>query len=114
MLKDVSVNKVFWGAILLVLNPAFSETAESDGSFYGRSGAGTFSINDIAFSSSATAYGVTVTAVGDFTFEPGYSMSGAVGYRINKNLGVELELGYSYSEYDEISLNATIIPPSTE
>ena len=109
MLKDVSVNKVFWVAILLVLNPAFSETAESDGFFYGRIGAGTFSINDIAFSSSATAYGVTVTAAGDLSFDTGYSASGAVGYRINKNLDAELELGYAESEYDQVkgTLNAT-------
>ena len=113
MLKDVSGNKVFWVAILLVLNPAFSETAESDGSFYGRIGAGTFSINDIAFSSSATAYGITVTATGDLSFDTGYSMSGAVGYRINKNLDVELELGYSYSEYDDVSLSGSVTSSGT-
>jgi len=113
MIKAVSVNKVFWAAIFLVLNPAFSEAAESDGSFYGRIGAGTFSINDVSFSGSSTAYGVTVTAAGDFTFEPGYSMSGAVGYRINKNLDVELELGYAYSEYDDVSLSGSVTSSGT-
>lgn len=97
----------------VVASPAFSEENKAlseDGNVYGRVGVGFLSINDVDFSSSAAAYGVTVSANGTLKFGTGYAASGAVGFKVADNLDAEVELGYSKSSYDRITgnLNATV------
>ena len=59
-------------------------------------------LTDVGFSSSASAYGVTVTAKGDFTFDNGPSISGTAGYIVDDLLRTEFEFGYSEWDYDQV------------
>jgi opacity protein-like surface antigen len=77
---------------------------------YVRLQGGALLLNDIGFSASASAYGATVTAAGELTFDPGYSVGGSVGYAFNKFIAAEAEFGYSRVEYDKVqgTLSATV------
>jgi opacity protein-like surface antigen len=79
--------------------------AQEKNNFYFRLQPGAMIINDVGFSSSASAYGVTVSANGEFTFEPGVAVAGAVGYKISDVLSLEGELGYATAEYDTVEGN---------
>jgi len=74
---------------------------------------GAFVINDVGFSSSANAFGVTVTATGNYTFETGTSVLGALGYRVTDALTLEGELGYAKASYDTIDGTLTATAGST-
>lgn len=74
---------------------------------YARLGAGALVLNDIDFSASAAAYGITLTANGTFSFDPGAAATGAIGYRYNRWIAFEGELGYGSASYDKVSGNFT-------
>lgn len=74
---------------------------------YARLGVGALALNDIDFSSTGSAYGITLTADGSFSFDPGAAATGAIGYRYNRWLAFEGELGYGTASYDSVSGNFT-------
>jgi opacity protein-like surface antigen len=95
-------------ALATVLFTSNSYAAEKN-PFYFRLQPGAVIINDVDFSSSASGYGITVTADGSFTFEPGMTVAGAVGYKLSDMVSIEGELGYANAEYDAVegTLSAT-------
>jgi len=88
---------------------AAKAAGEKSGAFF-RLQPGAILFNDIGFSAAASAYGVTVTASGNFTFDPGYGVTGALGYQFNEFVSIEGEVGYGVVEYNNVegNLNATV------
>jgi opacity protein-like surface antigen len=110
-LKLFFCSLIFSGITLtLQSNPTI---AQEDEKLYFRLQPGVFLINDIGFSQSASGYGVTVTANGNYTFEAGTSLLGAIGLRMTDVLTLEGELGYSQADYENIEGTLTATAGST-
>ena len=74
----------------------------NDGKWYGSINTGVAILNDIDFSAAASGGGITVTAAGSYSFDPGASFGGALGYVISDFVRTELELGFENIEHDKI------------
>ena len=93
-----------WSAAQAAENVALGK----DGGMYGRLGLGYLQINDVDFSSSSSAYGISVSANGSYSFDAGVSVSGAVGTHLTQYLRGEVELGYAAADYDKLSGALTV------
>ena len=78
-----------------------SNPAKNNG-WYGSLQTGALVLDDVGFSSNAFAYGLTVDAAGEFSFDPGMFVSGVLGVSLSKFASLESELSYSKVAYDEI------------
>ncbi len=77
------------------------------GKIYGRLGGGGLMLNDVAFAGSSSSGGITYTANGSYSFDLGVAAAGSVGYRYNRWIAFEGELGYGKVSYDTVSGNFT-------
>jgi opacity protein-like surface antigen len=92
--------------IIFTYSSAVADTPvfkSNDGKWYGSINAGVSILNDIAFSTSASGRGFTVSAAGAYTFDNAAGISGALGYVINDFVRTEIELGYQNINYDKIT-----------
>ena len=97
--------------VLFTYTSAVADTPvfkSNDGKWYGSINAGVAILNDIDFSAAASGGGVTVTAAGSYSFDPGASFGGALGYVINDLVRTEFELGYQNLEYDKIKISGDV------
>ena len=97
--------------VLFAYSSAVADTPvfkSNDGKWYGSINAGVAILNDIDFSAAASGGGVTVTAAGSYSFDPGASFGGSLGYVINDLVRTELELGYQKLDYDKIKISGNV------
>ena len=97
--------------VLFAYSSAVADTPvfkSNDGKWYGSINAGIAILNDIDFSAAASGGGVTVTAAGSYSFDPGASFGGALGYVINDLVRTEIEVGYQSIEYDKINISGNV------
>ena len=97
--------------VLFTYSSAVADTPvfkSNDGKWYGSINAGIAILNDIDFSAAASGGGVTVTAAGAYSFDPGASFGGALGYVISDLVRTEIELGYQSVEYDKMDLSGSV------
>ena len=97
--------------VLFAYSSAVADTPvfkSNDGKWYGSINAGVAILNDIDFSAAASGGGVTVTAAGSYSFDPGASFGGALGYVISDLVRTEIEVGYQSIEYDKINISGNV------
>lgn len=74
-----------------------------NGKIYGRLSGGALMLNDIDFAGSASSGGITYTANASYSFDVGAAAAGAIGYRYNRWIAFEGEIGYATLSYDSVS-----------
>lgn len=79
-----------------------------DGKLYGSINVGVAILNDIDFTADGSFWGATWTAAGSYSFDPGASFGGALGYVISDLVRTEIELGYQSVEYDKMELSGSV------
>ncbi len=101
-------------AVLLLSAVEFSASANAQSGnkelgkqLYGRFDAGAAIINDVTYSTSAATSGITVTADVDLVLDTGTAVSGAIGYRLNENVAIEGEFGYTQADFESVTGTAT-------
>jgi len=97
--------------VLFAYSSAVADTPvfkSNDGKWYGSINAGVAILNDIDFSVDGNLWGATWTAAGSYSFDPGASFGGALGYVISDLVRTEIELGYQSVEYDKISISGNV------
>lgn len=96
-------------AFALLVCVALPSVAQADpmSPFYGRVDAGIVIPEDVSFSASASQSGVSVNAGGTIERKAGYTVSGAIGHKINPYIAAEVEAGYSKFDYDKVTGNLT-------
>lgn len=100
-----------------ILGSSFSALADQamykKGNMYINLGAGVFSLEDIgrSFSTAASGFGITYSASGTetYSFDSGYQVYGGLGYNFSDHLSYELDLGYSWAEYNDVTYSGTIV-----
>ena len=97
--------------VLFAYSSAVADTPvfkSNDGKWYGSINAGVAILNDIDFSVDGNLWGATWTAAGSYSFDPGASFGGALGYVISDLVRTEIELGYQSVDYDKIALSGSV------
>ena len=97
--------------VLFAYSSAVADTPvfkSNDGKWYGSINAGVAILNDIDFSVDGNLWGATWTAAGSYSFDPGASFGGALGYVISDLVRTEIELGYQSVEYDKMDLSGSV------
>ena len=97
--------------VLFAYSSAVADTPvfkSNDGKWYGSINAGVAILNDIDFSVDGNLWGATWTAAGSYSFDPGASFGGALGYVISDLVRTEIELGYQSVEYDKMEFSGNI------
>ncbi len=97
--------------VLFAYSSAVADTPvfkSNDGKWYGSINAGVAILNDIDFSVNGSLWGATWTAGGSYSFDPGASFGGALGYVISDLVRTEIELGYQSVEYDKINISGNV------
>jgi opacity protein-like surface antigen len=101
----MNLKKIFLvGLVCAFLAPTnvFAGSAQfKDEDLYASVNVGVAILNDIDFGASLTSQGVTVSAAGSVTYDSAASISGTVGYIINKWVRTEFELGYAEFDHDK-------------
>ena len=90
--------------VLFTYSFAFAQTPEFNfkkDNVYLSLKAGVAILNDIDFSQSLSYAGVTANASGTSEYDQGYSISGTIGYILNKLTRIEFELGFAEMDHDK-------------
>ena len=97
--------------VLFAYSSAVADTPvfnSKDGKLYGSINVGVAILNDIDFTADGSFWGATWTAAGSYSFDPGASFGGSLGYVINDLVRTELELGYQKLDYDKIKISGNV------
>jgi opacity protein-like surface antigen len=97
--------------VLFTYSSAVADTPvfkSNDGKWYGSINAGVAILNDVDFSVDGSLWGATWTAAGSYSFDPGASFGGALGYVISDLVRAEIELGYQSVEYDKVEISGNV------
>ncbi len=100
-------------SVLVAGSPALAQEMNKSGTTkygnsYVRIDAGTMWVRDIDFNSAMSAHGVSTTAGGNYSFDMGFTVGGAVGYRFSKRMRAELEMNYGSADFDSINGTMTV------
>ncbi len=114
------MNNIRVAALIMVcsiLGSSFSALADEaifrKGNTYINLGGGILSLEDIgqSLSSAGSVFGITysASATTTYTFDTGYQIYGGIGHNLTENLSYELDLGYSWADYNTVSSSATVV-----
>lgn len=93
----------------LLVAPAMAQSVtERDSGLYLHGNVGALWPTDVEFDTSTSLSGTTLSATGEFSFDPGFAVSAGPGYRFNEYIAAEAEVGYGRFTYDSVEGNLTL------